>query len=427
LGWTALGLCGLLDFQHFHLFLRGETRTFFKGFEMPSFGTGLLRFSLLATFVLAACSEPVVPPAAPPVAANAPVPPADIAVEEEIAPDVSYPRDLARFQGGGACYNRASEPFTAVVDSHNHFRPFGGAPIPFPEMVEHLKRSGVLFANLYGIGQSLPTSSTCEYYLDCVGTPALPSVKNDFANAQDLLDYDPQGIVLTLSMTFPDLQNPEGILDQIALVDREFPNMFRWMGEVNVVKQALFGNAHEAATEDDIRNWAPFMAVLRERGIPLALHMDLGNVANHTEFLPLMEFILNAYPDNDIVWMHMGLSNELKVIDPAEHIALLSRLLEAHPKLFLDISWRVIYDNYFVDPVSRAAYVAFLNAYPTRILPGTDFVALHTKTYDIYLHELRLTSDILKDVDDRAFRDIALGQNYFDLLGLDYVAPEICQ
>ena len=87
----------------------------------------------------------------------------------------------------------------------------------------------------------------------------------------------------------------------------------------------------------------------------------------------------------------------------------------------------MIYDNYFVDPVSRAAYVAFLNAYPTRILPGTDFVALHTKTYDIYLHELRLTSDILKDVDDRAFRDIALGQTYFDLLGLDYVAPEICQ
>jgi len=339
---------------------------------------------------------------------------------------ISYPRDLSQFTEGAACYDRETQPYTAVVDAHNHFRPFGGAPIPFPEMVEYLKRSGVLFANVYGIGQSLPTNSTCEYYLDCVGTPALPSMKNDFANAQELLDNDPEGIVLTLSMTFPDLQNPEEIVDQIHVVDQEFPGMFRWMGEVNVVKQALMGNEHEAASEDDIRNWAPFMAVLSERGIPLALHSDLGNEANNTEFLPLMDFILGLYPDNDIVWMHMGLSNELKMIPHEEHIAILTRLLDEHPRLYLDISWRVIYDNYFKEPAQRAAYVAFLNEYSGRILPGTDFVALHNKNFDIYAEELALTSDILKDLDDAAFRNIALGQNYFDILDLDYVAPEVC-
>jgi len=368
--------------------------------------------AFLAALALAGCSE-AEPPAPPPAATAQPEP-------------VTPLRDLARFTGNGACYDRATEPFTAVVDSHNHFRPFGGAPIPFPEMVDFLKRSGVLFANVYGIGQSLPVTTTCEYYLDCIGTPALPSVKNDFANAIDILDHDPQGVVLTLSMTFPDLQNPETVLDQMALIDAEFPDMFRWMGEVNVVKQALYGNAHEAATAEDIANWAPFMAVLGERRIPLALHMDLGNEANRTEFLPVMEDILAAYPDNDIIWMHMGLSNELKTIPPAEHIAILSRLLDSYPRFMLDISWRVIYDNYFIDPVSRAAYAAFLNAYSSRILPGTDFVALHNKTYEVYETELRLTSDILKDVDDAAFRNIALGQNYFDLLDLPYTAPDIC-
>ncbi len=371
---------------------------------------------LFAALVLGGCSEAQTPASPAPEAAPT------AAAAEPVTPL----RDLARFSGNGACYDRATEPFTAVVDSHNHFRPFGGAPIPFPEMVDFLKRSGVLFANVYGIGQSLPVSSTCEYYLDCIGTPALPCVKNDFANATDILDHDPQDIVLTLSMTFPDLQNPETVLDQMALIDAEFPGMFRWMGEVNVVKQALYGNAHEAATAEDIANWAPFMTVLRERGIPLALHMDLGNEASKTEFLPVMEQILAGYPDNDIIWMHMGLSNELKTIPPAEHIAILSRLLDAYPRLMLDISWCVIYDNYFVEPASRAAYVAFLDAYASRILPGTDFVALHTKTYEVYETELRLTSDILKDVDDAAFRRIALGQNYFDLLDLPYTAPEVC-
>ena len=37
-----------------------------------------------------------------------------------------------------------------------------------------------------------------------------------------------------------------------------------------------------------------------------------------------------------------------------------------------------------------------------------------------------MTSDILADLSDEAFRNIALGENYFRLLKLDYRAPEIC-
>lgn len=38
-----------------------------------------------------------------------------------------------------------------------------------------------------------------------------------------------------------------------------------------------------------------------------------------------------------------------------------------------------------------------------------------------------MTSEILSDLDDEAFRRIGLGQNYFDLLRLDYTAPRICR
>ncbi len=103
------------------------------------------------------------------------------------------------------------------------------------------------------------------------------------------------------------------------------------------------------------------------------------------------------------------------------------------PNFMVDISWRVIYDHYFKELESRALYVAFLNKYSHRVLPGTDFVALHTKVLRVYREEVEVTSRINLWLNDEAFRNIALGENYFRLLRLDggdgrphYRAPEIC-
>ena len=59
------------------------------------------------------------------------------------------------------CYDRSVQPQTSVVDTHLHFRPFGCAAIPFEEMASYLKETSVLFANINGIGQMLPTTSSC--------------------------------------------------------------------------------------------------------------------------------------------------------------------------------------------------------------------------------------------------------------------------
>lgn len=65
----------------------------------------------------------------------------------------------------------------------------------------------------------------------------------------------------------------------MRLLEREYPGLFRWMGEVNLAKQALYNNAHAAVSRETIRRWQPFMAELRERDIPIAIHSDLGNDA----------------------------------------------------------------------------------------------------------------------------------------------------
>ncbi len=324
------------------------------------------------------------------------------------------------------CYDRTALPQNAIVDSHLHFRPFGGPALPFEEVVQYLDDAGVLFANIYGIGQMLPLDSACTYYLDCIGTPVTPTLKNDFYNAMNFVLKKSDSVHLTLSMTFPDLSKPEKVLAGMRLLDEEFPGLFTWMGEVNLVKQALFGNRHEAVPLETIAEWAPFMTVLRERDIPLAIHSDLGHDGEPTRYLPWIEEVLRLYPDNKILWMHLGLSRELTAIDADTHIGILDSLFERYPNMMADISWRVIDDHYFSDPEIGARYVPFLTKWSDRILPGTDFVASANKNFDVYREELEVTSRIFGDLDDEAFRDIALGENYFRLLKLDYEAPQVC-
>lgn len=54
------------------------------------------------------------------------------------------------------CYDRSRDKSTFVVDSHVHFRPFGGPAIEFDKLLEMILAEEVFFVNAYGIGQKLP-------------------------------------------------------------------------------------------------------------------------------------------------------------------------------------------------------------------------------------------------------------------------------
>ncbi len=340
-----------------------------------------------------------------------------------LPPSIRSLASFAKSNPDPRCYDRKKEPYTAVVDVHFHPRPFGGEAIPPSELFAQLGAAGVRFVNYFGIGQPLDMTSSCTYYLDCPGTAALPSIKNDFVNGEEVKVFPHPDLNIVLSMTFIDLANPEGAVETIKLYDKEFPGMFKWAGELNVIKQALLGNKAQPATLESIDRWEPFMKVLRERGIPVTLHSDLGNDANPTQFLPLMKHVLAKYPDNKIVWAHMGLSKELAHMDPEQHIRIMKEALDSDPNLMLDISWDVLYEAYHE---YGALFVKFFDAYPDRILPGSDFVAARHKKADQYAKEHEITSRVGRVLSDDAFRKIMLGENYFRLLNLDYRAPEIC-
>ncbi len=163
---------------------------------------------------------------------------------------------LNNFREGGSsgCYDRASRSQWAVVDARLHSHPFGGAAVPFKEVTDWLRRAGVLFATLNGIGQRLPIRSDgiptypCTYYLDCPGQQLTPSIANDVINAENVLDANASfgtsaGPHIVLSMTFPNLAEPETVLPRMMELNQEYPHMFTCVGEVNVAKQALNRNS----------------------------------------------------------------------------------------------------------------------------------------------------------------------------------------
>lgn len=326
------------------------------------------------------------------------------------------------------CFDRTTQPYNIVADAHLHYRPFSGPAVEFSSLVDKVKEQGVLFTAVMGIGQKLAWNAPkhCQSYLDCPGEPVTPSVRNDYTNVEMAQDY--KDLELIFSMTSFDLADPESVPDLIKLYDKEYPGLFKMAGELNVVKQALFPNGHRAVTEEQIKGWAAFMPTLSERGMPLALHSDLGNDVDNFEYKHLMQTILETYPNNKVIWLHLGMSSELTTLSAKDHVGLMESWMQKYPNLYLDLSWGSVLKSQF--DKDRELYTHFLNAYSDRIITGSDYVAYRDKTSESYNYttELTASSDINQYLNDKAFRNIALGQSFLNLVGMNdtYNAPAVC-
>jgi len=262
-----------------------------------------------------------------------------------------------------------------------------------------------------------------------------PSNHNDVINAQIYRSSTDSKLLWLPSMTFADLSKPETVLPGIEYLERRFGlGTFRSMGELNVVKQALFTGQRQGMTSgrpvtlDEIAQWSPFMAALRQRNMPIHLHSDLGNNSHPLQYWPLIQRVLELYPDNKIVWLHLGLCVELSEFTggPQQHIAVLEQALSSHKHLRLDLSWDVLWNDHFQKPERQPFYIEFINTWSHRLIPGTDYVASSNKLDGAYEKAAKTTSLIYQKVSDNAFRNIALGQSYFELFNLPFTAPLVC-
>ncbi len=315
----------------------------------------------------------------------------------------------------------------SLVDSNIHFQGYGNNNIPYETLVNWLIKSNILFCTITGLGQSLPFKSKCQYYLECKNEQVKDTIVKDMLIGTDYNKYFEKykdKILIIFAASFVDLKKPNNIMEQIHLLNDNFYNEIKSIGETNVCKPILRFNNYHCIKTDVIPYWKNFMNYLEKNNIPVLLHCDLGDKENPTKYLHLMDKICKTYPNNKIIWPHMGISYESKYIDVKEHLEIMTYFLNKYPNLYFDLTWDVLYNVLFKNNKEKCIiYGQFFNKYYNRFLPGTDFVASGDKTFDDFITDLKETSYIYQFVDNRAFRFIALGQNYIDLYKLNYTAP----
>ena len=167
-------------------------------------------------------------------------------------------RTLERFTRGHPdnqiCWDRDGlDGFINVIDAHQHPVPFGGPEVPFSLYTDWFIQHGTVFSVFMGIGQRIvkqnASAPDCCYYMHCptYDYPVIPSVENDEINAIARLEHYygkvDHRLHLITSATFPSLQKSEGAKDQLLALWAKYPNTFKWLGEINVFKHALAGNA----------------------------------------------------------------------------------------------------------------------------------------------------------------------------------------
>lgn len=115
-----------------------------------------------------------------------------------------------------------------------------------------------------------------------------------------------------------------------------------------------------------------------ERDLPVLLH---SNITSKRERNPLylaeLEEPLRNHPHTRFIWAHAGTSMEIHRHQTQMDFLLptLTRLLEAYPNLYVDLSWSVL-EPYLLDDHKRPrkAWIELVRRFPERFMLGSDVV-----------------------------------------------------
>jgi predicted TIM-barrel fold metal-dependent hydrolase len=120
-----------------------------------------------------------------------------------------------------------------------------------------------------------------------------------------------------------------------------------------------------------------------ENDLPVMLH---SNITSKREKNPLylkeVEEPLRNHPHTRFIWAHAGTSAEIHRHQTQLEFLLptVSRMLEAYPNLFIDLSWSML-TPYLLDEQGkpRAQWLALVEKYPERFMLGSDVVGRFNK------------------------------------------------
>ncbi len=120
-----------------------------------------------------------------------------------------------------------------------------------------------------------------------------------------------------------------------------------------------------------------------ENDLPVMLH---SNITSKRERNPLysaeIEEPLRNHPHTRFIWAHAGTSKEIHRHQVQMDFLLptLSRMLEAYPNLYIDLSWSML-TPYLLDDAGqpRPEWIKLVERFPERFMLGSDVVGRFNK------------------------------------------------
>jgi predicted TIM-barrel fold metal-dependent hydrolase len=166
-------------------------------------------------------------------------------------------------------------------------------------------------------------------------------------------------------------------VDHVKRMLALFPNFWQGIGEVfarhgdlTALMYGEPGRANHVALD-------PVYELAADLDIPVSVHSDVTSAWETQNPIYLSEITeaLRKHPETKFVWCHAGVSRRL-VVPTLVHE--LRRLLVAHKKLYVDLSW-VVYDDHLVlNGQPRSDWLELMEQFPDRFMIGSDVMASMT-------------------------------------------------
>lgn len=275
-----------------------------------------------------------------------------------------------------------------VVDCHLHYLDFLERTDGFPALVRAQDACGVSESVIFGMGIAkqwdehmaiapsyyLSNDCRCYYYS-----------ATDFLLAEDLL-AQPESTRRRFHPFCCGINgNDRFAADHIRQLLRIYPNFWEGIGEIMSRHDDLTALTYGEPPHLDHPAFLDIFDLGAEEGLPVMVHHNI-TAQNNPQVLYVDELRRACAHNRDcrIIWAHVGISRRVE-IQRLPDIA--AALLDENPNLYTDISW-VVYDYYikdehpsgYLDGDTIEDWVALIEAYPDRIMLGTDKVG-HWQTY----------------------------------------------
>ncbi len=209
-----------------------------------------------------------------------------------------------------------------------------------------------------------------------------------------------------------------GAVDMIAKRIKEFPGLFKCIGEVLLRHDDL---TNLTSGERPRANHPALFRIYDfagEQGIPVSVHHNLAPISpddtpKEPLYLPELLDSFNEFPDTTFIWCHAGISRRVRVQNLTDHI---DGVLAVHSDhVVIDLSW-VVYPNYILKDLD--GWAALIRKYPRNFVIGSDTVG----SFVDYTDKIRIYGPLFDALADPDLIEQLASRNFLRIMRKDGIA-----